>query len=205
MTEEFDRAFWEERYRRHRGSGAGEPNPHLVAEVGELAPGSALDVGCGEGAEAMWLASRGWRVTATDIAASALERARRHAEILGDGVADRIEWVRTDLTGKSAWERCFDLVTAHYVHPAGSPEEMLASLAAAVAPGGTLFVVGHHPSDQRHASSAEAYVAAERLAAELTPERWEVVVAETRSRPAGGHHGHGTTLWDSVLRARRRA
>ncbi|SDP90501.1 Methyltransferase domain-containing protein [Actinopolyspora xinjiangensis] len=204
MTEEFDRAFWEERYRRHRSSDPGEPNPQLVAEVAELVPGSALDVGCGEGAEAMWLASRGWWVTATDIAASALERARRHAEILDDGVADRIEWVRADLTGEGAGERRFDLVTAHYVHPVGPPEAMLANLAAAVAPGGTLFVVGHHPSHRRHASAAEAYVAAERLATELAPERWEVVVAETRSRPAGGHHGHGTTLWDSVLRARRR-
>jgi len=198
----FDREYWEERYRGDR-HGAGVPNPQLVAEAGELRPGTALDAGCGEGAEAGWLAGRGWRVTAVDLVTTALDRAREHAATLGAQVADRIDWVSADLTEWVPPEGHFDLVTTHYVHPAGSPGEMFRRLAAAVAPGGTLLLVDHDPAD--HAAHAHHTVA--ELAAVLDPERWEVVVAETRTRTAVSvEHGGGreVTLHDSVLRARRR-
>ncbi|WP_051864530.1 class I SAM-dependent methyltransferase [Streptosporangium roseum] len=209
MSEEFGEAYWEERYRGHSAVHSGRPNPQLVAEAGDLAPGTALDAGCGEGADAVWLASRGWRVTAVDIAATALRRARERAETLGADVAGRIDWAQADLTDWTPAEEHFDLVCAHYVHPAASREALFRRLAASVAPGGTLLIVDHHPSHPQaataHASAPKAHVTAEELAAGLDPDRWDIAVAEARTRTATDHHGHEITLHDAVLRARRTA
>jgi SAM-dependent methyltransferase len=79
VSEEFGKAFWEDRYRGHTAVRHRQPNPQLVEEAGDLAPGTALDAGCGEGADAIWLASRGCQVTAVDIATNALRRAQEHA------------------------------------------------------------------------------------------------------------------------------
>jgi 2-polyprenyl-3-methyl-5-hydroxy-6-metoxy-1,4-benzoquinol methylase len=208
VSEVFGKAFWEERYRGHTPPCSRRPNPQLVAEAGHLAPGTALDAGCGEGADAIWLASRGWRVTAVDFAATALRRAREHADTLGVDVMSRIDWVQADLTSWTPTEEHFDLVSAHYIHPAGSHEALVRRLAASVAPGGTLLVVGHQPSDQQtsssHASAPEAHVTAEEVAASLDADRWDIAVAEGRTRSATGHDGHEITIRDAVLRARKR-
>ena len=98
MSEEFGKAFWEDRYRTHTAVCRRRPNPQLVAEAGDLAPGTALDAGCGEGTDAIWLASRGWQVTAVDIATTALRRAREHADTLDADITSRIDWVPADLT-----------------------------------------------------------------------------------------------------------
>ncbi|POX36846.1 SAM-dependent methyltransferase [Streptomyces sp. Ru73] len=205
---EFGKEYWEERYRGHGDAGLRPPNPHLVAEAGELPPGTALDAGCGEGAEARWLASRGWRVTAVDIAAGALDRARRQAAACGAEVAGRIEWREADLTGWVPPEGRFDLVTTHYVHTAGAPHELFGRLAAAVAPGGTLLVVSHDPSghgtDGTHDAPGEVHLTAAEVAAGLDPDHWDVLVAEARTRTATGHGGREVTLRDAVLRARKR-
>ena len=120
MTHSFDKEYWDQIWRGGRATSmaAGEPNPHLMGEVGELAPGTALDAGCGAGVESIWLAERGWQVTAVDIAAAALDRAAECAT--ASGVAGRVQWVRADL---SAWEpdAPFDLVATHYAHP-GMPQ-----------------------------------------------------------------------------------
>ncbi|NES15095.1 MULTISPECIES: bifunctional 2-polyprenyl-6-hydroxyphenol methylase/3-demethylubiquinol 3-O-methyltransferase UbiG [Micromonospora] len=200
MSERFDEAYWEQRYRGHGPGHRREPNPYLVAAVADRAPGVALDAGCGEGAEAGWLAARGWRVTAVDIAATALRHAREHATALGPDVADRIDWVRADLTGWTPPAQRYDLVCAHYVHPATDGPDLLRRLAAAVAPGGTLLVVGHAPSPANPAAGATV----EEATAVLDAGRWEVQLAEARSRTAAGHHGHDVTLHDTVVRARRR-
>ncbi|MET8832989.1 class I SAM-dependent methyltransferase [Micromonospora sp. NPDC004540] len=202
---EFDRAYWEERYRDQHAAHHRAPNPQLVAEVGDLAPGTALDAGCGEGADAIWLAARGWRVTAVDVAAGALRHAHEQAATRGPEVAGRIDWARADLARWRPTEGHFDLVTSHYVHGAG--DDLVDRLAAAVAPGGTLLVVGHDPSDPHTAAAgapAAAHVTAAQLAAGLDPGRWEIVVAETRSRSVTGPDGRRRTLHDAVLRARRR-
>ncbi|GEL18157.1 class I SAM-dependent methyltransferase [Pseudonocardia asaccharolytica] len=213
MSEEFSKAYWEQRWeqvcRDHAAAVHGRgPNPQLVVEAGDLAPGTALDAGCGHGADAIWLASRGWRVTAVDIATTALRRAHEHAETLGADITSRIDWVQADLTTWAPAEEHFDLVSTHYVHPAAAPEALLRRLAAAVAPGGTLLVVGHHPADppttDGHAPPHEACFTAEEAAAGLDPDRWAIVVAESRPRQATGPHGHESTLHDSVLRARKR-
>ncbi|GAA1115315.1 class I SAM-dependent methyltransferase [Nocardiopsis composta] len=209
MAEEFTAEYWEERYRGHgRGHGAAGPNPQLVAEAAGLAPGTALDAGCGEGAEALWLAEQGWRVTAVDIAGSALDRARERAEGHGAGLAGRIDWVQADLTRWDPGEDRFDLVCTHYVHPAGAGERdaLFRRLAAAVAPGGTLVVVGHHPTDRHsaeHTRAPDVHVTAEEIAAGLDPRTWDVAVAESRTRSLTGPGGAEITFSDTVLRARK--
>lgn len=216
MSQEFDRAYWEERYRSRDTGSAGQPGAHLSAEVGDLAPGRALDAGCGEGANAGWLGSRGWQVTAVDTSEVALGRAREHAQGLGAEVAARIEWLRADLTAWAPPEDAFDLVTAHYVHPASAYEGLLRRLAAAVAPGGTLLIVDHAPShrpdsgahDAPHAAHTpppHVHRTARETAAALAPDRWDILVAESRTSTAVDPHGREVTLDDSVLRARRRA
>lgn len=211
MSEEFDKAYWDDRYSdqgrlRHghgHGHGAG-PNPHLVAETDGLPPGTALDAGCGEGAEAHWLATQGWQVTAVDIAEAALRRA--HARTPAEA-AGRIEWRQADLAEWTPPEAGFDLVTTHYVHTPAAPGLLLARLASAVAPGGTLLFVGHHPADpHRHhvEATAAASLTAGQAAAVLDPARWEVTVAETRTRTVERSDGRARTLHDTVLRATRR-
>ena len=122
---------------------SGEPNPQLVAEVADLPAGEALDLGCGEGADAIWLAARGWSVTGLDVSAVALERAAAHARERGQDAT--IEWVQQDL---ATWvpDRLFDLVTAQFLHSTQMPwQQALQLAAAAVRTGGTLLIVGHHP------------------------------------------------------------
>lgn len=208
MSEEFDKEYWDERYRGHRGSHRPQPNPQLVAEAAELAPGTALDAGCGEGADALWLASRGWQVTAVDIAGAALRQAREHAEAVGGDLKDLIDWVEADLDSWTPDGQGFDLVSTHYVHTAGSREALFRRLAGSVAPGGTLLIVGHHPSDHGgtacHAPAPGSFVTPDEVAASLDPAGWEIVVAETRSRWVTAHDGHEITIRDAVLRARRR-
>ncbi|RCW46111.1 methyltransferase family protein [Halopolyspora algeriensis] len=206
MSEEFDKAYWEEHYHGRTAPRGEQPNPHLVAEAGQLQPGTALDAGCGHGTETRWLASRGWQVTAVDLATTALHHARERAEALGGEVTNRITWVEADLTAWAPTEETFDLVTTHYVHPAGSREALFGRLAAAVAPGGTLLVVGHHPCDSHstaHASGPQVHFTAEEIAADLDPDRWDIAVAETRTRSATGHGEGEITLHDTVLRARK--
>ncbi|MQA84526.1 MAG: methyltransferase domain-containing protein [Streptosporangiales bacterium] len=207
MSEEFGKAYWEERYRGRTALCSRRPNPQLVGEAGDLAPGTALDAGCGEGADAIWLASRGWRVTAVDIATTALRHAREHAETLGADITSRIDWVQADLTSWTPTEEHFDLVSTHYVHPAAPREALFRRLAASVAPGGTLLIVGHHPSDQQttpsRASTPEVYFTAEEVAASLDPDRWDIAVAEARHRSATDPDGHEITIRDAVLRARK--
>ncbi len=105
MTTVFDEAFREDLYRARSAIWSGKPNAQLVAEVSDLPAGTALDVGCGEGADALWLATRGWQVTAVDISTTAIERARSHALRVGAEVAGRITWVHADLTSDMAPSR----------------------------------------------------------------------------------------------------
>lgn len=134
--------FWDTLYSERDQYWTGKPNASLVREASDLAPGRALDLGCGEGGDAIWLAGRGWRVTAVDISQVALERAARHAAEAG--VGDLIDWRRHDL-GHDFPAGEFDLVTAAFLHsPTDLPRErILRRSAEAVAPGGTLLIVGH--------------------------------------------------------------
>ncbi|MGW3955611.1 class I SAM-dependent methyltransferase [Streptomyces sp. NPDC004752] len=134
--------FWETRYRRNDRVWSGRPNPLLVREAAGLRPGAALDLGCGEGADAVWLALRGWRVTGADISATALDRAAAHAAEAG--VTDRTAWEHHEL-GPSFPRGRFDLVSAQYLQSpvALDQREVLCRAADAIAVGGTLLVVLH--------------------------------------------------------------
>ncbi|WP_088286510.1 bifunctional NAD(P)/FAD-dependent oxidoreductase/class I SAM-dependent methyltransferase [Kineosporia sp. A_224] len=206
----FEAPAWEERYGASQAIWSGRPNTWLVAETEHLAPGRALDVGCGEGADAVWLAGRGWQVTGVDISATALERAAGHAAAAGPDVTARTTWVRADLrTDPQAAGGGYDLVSAQFMHLPGDVRRALyARLADAVAPGGTLLVVGHHPRDLRTSAHRMHFPAAmftaEEVAADLDPQAWDVVAAQTRERDALGHEGGVSTVHDAVLVARRR-
>ena len=199
MPDEFDAEYWESRYTGHAGHDHVAPNPHLARRAARLTPGAALDAGCGEGGSVLWLAALGWRVTGVDISATAVSRARQHAVGLGADVAERINWLAADLTKWEPLRARFDLVTAHYVHPAGSQHDLIRRLAAAVAPGGTLLVVDHGPGDEH----AHAHSSADALAAALDPRAWTVEAAEARTRRESRPDGHQVTLRDAVLIARR--
>jgi SAM-dependent methyltransferase len=204
---DYDRSFWEGRwsraFREHGDRVARRPpSDHLVAEVGELPAGHALDAGCGHGSDTLWLAARGWRVTAVDFAATALAQARSTATAMGPEVAERVDWVEADLATWMPPSGEFDLVVSLYVHVAGSVEEMVQRLATGLAAGGTLFLVGHRPVDPATgaptAAAGQVQVSVEDALAALDRERWEIVVAEERPRAVAA------TGVDAVIRARRR-
>ncbi len=192
---------WDARYSSAARVWSGDPNGALVAEVAALPAGTVLDVGCGEGADAVWLASRGWTVTAIDVSAVALDRAARHAHDAGVDVT----WVRTGLVEADLPAGGFDLVSAQYpalLRTPGADAER--ALLGAVAVGGQLLVVHHEvTADEAHAHGFDplAFVMPADVAA-LLDDDWEVLVDERRDRTiaggAGAHHAH-----DLVLRARR--
>lgn len=203
----FDSSFWEERWsqvlREHADRIADRPpNAHLSTEVANLRPGRALDAGCGHGSDTLWLAARGWQVTAVDFSATALAHARSTAEAVGADVAARIDWVEGDLATWIPQPNHYDLVACLYVHVAGSVQEMVRRMAAGVAPGGTLFLVGHRPIDPATgaptAAAGQVQVCTGTAVAALDPARWEVIVAEDRPRAMAG------TGVDAVICARRR-
>jgi SAM-dependent methyltransferase len=136
-----DAEQWNERYRTPRLLWTSEPNRFLRDVGDELEPGRALDLACGEGRNAVWLAEQGWAVTGVDFAGVGLEKARRFA-------AERhveIEWIEADLRTWQPPPAAFDLVALLYLHlGAVELDRVLRAAATAVAPEGTLFLVGHH-------------------------------------------------------------
>ncbi len=204
-----NQADWDHRYAGEQ-MWSGNPNGSLVSEVSDLAPGRALDVGAGEGADALWLAEQGWAVTAADISERALSRAAAEADRRGV----HIECRPTDANSLDAFTPgAFDLVSAQYASIPRTPDDRaIHNLMEAVAPGGTLLVVGHDlepmraPVDTRTHSRAfdpDAYVRVADVAAAVSRSAdWDIEVHEKRPRPAGAasasHH-----VDDIVLRARR--
>ena len=196
-----ERAEWDERYTERERLWSGRPNGALVAEVAGLPPGRALDVGCGEGADAVWLAGRGWDVTALDVSGVALERAAEHARDAGVTV----HWIHGGLA--EATLPAFDLVSAQYPALLRTPDAAAErALLAAVAPGGVLLLVHHAGMDTHvpHDSRFDPadYVWPSMVAARLDGD-WTVEVDEQRPRiaPDGGAGAHHAD--DLVLRARR--
>ena len=204
----FDQDFWEQLWsktvREHAGKLAHRPpNAHLLAEAAYLPPGRALDAGCGHGADTLWLAAHGWQVTAVDFSAAALAHGRSMAEAAGPEIAERIDWIEGDLASWTAKPGHFDLAVCLYVHVAGSVEDRVRRMADAVAPGGTLFLVGHRPIDPSTgaptAAASQVQFSVESAVAALDSQTWELAVAEERPRAVAG------TGVDAVIRARRRA
>jgi len=134
------RALWDERHAARQPIESFEPDPTLIDEIGSLRPGRALDLGAGDGRNAIWLASQGWQVTAVDFSQVALDRGRALATARGV----RVEWQLDDLLEWSPGASRFDLVTLFFIHlPPDERRDVYARAAAAVAPGGTLLIVAH--------------------------------------------------------------
>jgi ubiquinone/menaquinone biosynthesis C-methylase UbiE len=139
-----NREHWDERYGTEELIWKAEPNRFLVEELDALPPGRALDVACGEGRNAVWLASKGWRVTGADFSRAGLAKAQRLATDRGVEVT----WVEADVVEWRPPTASFDLVVVMYLHlPAEQRRRALAHAAAALAPGGVLLVVGHDTSN----------------------------------------------------------
>jgi len=197
------RSEWDGRYADQEQLWSGRPNGALVVEVAGLAAGRVLDVGCGEGADAVWLAGRGWDVTGLEVSGVALDRAAGHAREAGVAVG----WVQAGLVEAALPPASFDLVCALYPALLRTPDAAAErALLSAVAPGGVLLVV-HHAGmfiHQGHDSGFDpaAYVSPVMVAARLDGD-WQVELDEQRPRaaPEGGASAHHAD--DLVLRARR--
>ncbi|WP_309102718.1 class I SAM-dependent methyltransferase [Microbacterium sp.] len=203
--------FWETRYLTHRDETgkmwSGRVNATVEREVTGIPPGTALELGSGEGADALWLAAQGWKVTAVDISAAALAVGQAQAEQMR--LEDRIDWIRADL---ATWQPpgVYDLVTSAFFHaPFDFPREaILRRAAAAVAPGGQLLVVGHGPfaPGTVHGHDIDAPplpTSDEVLAALELPEDWDVETDGFVERVVRRRDGTEVTLTDTVLRVRR--
>lgn len=200
----WDAAFWDDRYRSSPALWSGHVNAVVSAETADLTTGRALDVGCGEGGDALWLAARGWDVVGVDVSQVALDRAAAHAR--DTGLSGRTSWQLRDLLGWTPPAASYELVVVCFVHlAAGDRKAAYAGLAAAVAPGGTLLIAAHSPLDLGvvpRPPHPELFFTAEELAVELD-ETWEVITCAARPRPGTHPDGHDVTLHDTVLRARR--
>ncbi len=197
----------------HRYSGdpvwSGNPNGSLVAETAELTPGHALDVGAGEGADALWLAEQGWNVTATDISTAGLDRLRTEADRRGLSVTCQT----TDANAYQPYPAgAFDLVTASYASIPRTPDlRSVRNILDAVAPGGTLIVLSHDleamrdPQHRHRPFDPDAYIHIEDFIALIkdTP-GWAIHTSDKRRRPPGAAT-EALHVHDVVLRAQRSA
>ncbi|GEA83846.1 SAM-dependent methyltransferase [Cellulomonas gelida] len=204
-TWSLDAAGWEDRYGSAPAVWSGQPNAALVAHTGHLTPGTALDLGAGEGRDAVWLAEQGWRVTAVDFAATGLARGARAAADAGV----EVRWVQADV---ATWDddAQFDLVTSHFIHLAPQARAgFVARAARHVAPGGTLLIVQHDALDLAapvgRPHDPGMFPGADEVRDELVTHdgAWVVEVAASVPRLARTGQGETVTVHDAVLRARR--
>jgi SAM-dependent methyltransferase len=198
---------WEQHYGARERIWSGRVNARLAEVVEPLRPGRALDLGCGEGADALWLASRGWRVVAVDVSHTALQRAA--ADALYRGLERRIDFQLRDLSD-SFPGGTFDLVAAHYLH---SPvrldrEHVLRRAAEAVAAGGLLLIVDHGAAPPWASKLAHdhQFPGVDKVVASLNLDdnEWERVRVESVLRSAVGPEGQTGTVTDNVILLRRR-
>jgi 2-polyprenyl-3-methyl-5-hydroxy-6-metoxy-1,4-benzoquinol methylase len=196
-----DREHWDERYGTEELIWKAEPNRFLVEELDALPPGRALDVACGEGRNAVWLASKGWRVTGADFSRAGLAKAQRLATDRGV----KVTWVEADVVEWQPPTASFDLVVVMYLHlPAEQRHQTLAHAAAALAPGGVLLVVGHDTSNLSKGTGGPqdpaVLFAPEEIVEDLTSLRIER--AEQVKRTVVSDAGE-TTAVDALVRAVR--
>jgi SAM-dependent methyltransferase len=193
---------WNRRYAGRELLWTAQPNRFLVAEVADLAPGRALDLACGEGRNAVWLAEQGWRVTGVDFSEVALAKAGELAAARGVDAS----WVRADLLDYRPDRRACDLVVVLYLQVrAAERRQIVRAAAGAVAVGGTLLVVGHDSSNLEHGHGGPRdpsvlYTAAD-ITGDLDGTGLEVERADLVRRPVDTPDGERTAL-DALVRAR---
>ncbi|HKI93633.1 MAG TPA: class I SAM-dependent methyltransferase [Gaiellaceae bacterium] len=198
-----DSETWNRRYAGRELIWTAEPNRFLVAEAGDLSPGRALDLACGEGRNAIWLAERGWRVTGVDFSEVALEKAGRLAASRGV----EAEWIPADLLAYAPEPNVFDLVICFYLQvPAAERSAVVRAAATGVAPGGTFLLVAHDLANLEHGHGGPQEPAvlytAEDVVADL--DGLEIVKAERVDRPVETPEGERIAL-DVLVRAVRPA
>jgi SAM-dependent methyltransferase len=196
-----DREDWDRRYAGDELIWTAEPNRMLVTEVGTIVPGRALDLGCGEGRNAVWLARQGWSVTAVDFSDVGLDKGRR----LADAHAVTVDWVLADLRTYAPEAGFYDLVVALYLHlDAQDRRRVHAAAAAALRPAGTMFVVGHDSSNLTHGYGGprdpSILFSPEDVVGDLTG--MSIVKAERVLRPVAGTEPERTAV-DALVRAIR--
>lgn len=207
MTLSEARQVWEERYRERERIWSGRVNVRLGEIAAELTPGRALDLGCGEGGDAVWLAEHGWQVTAVDIAQTALDRASVAAA--ERGLEGRIDFQRHELplsfpTGE------YDLVSAQFLHSMVELDRpgLLQLAAGVVAPGGVLVIVDHGEAPPWASKEVHDHVfpSAEEVLAglDLNDAVWERVRVDAVERDVVGPEGQSGVLVDNVMVLRRR-
>ncbi|QAY73401.1 class I SAM-dependent methyltransferase [Agromyces protaetiae] len=212
--------YWEDRYATSERVWSGRVN-RVLADIADSltagrAPGRALDLGCGEGADAIWLATIGWDVTGVDLSATAVRRATEAARASGLDVS-RVRFVAADLSDPlpaTLPHDAYDLVTASFLHSTVElpRTDILRRAAALVAPGGHLLITSHAAAppwagaEHRAHAAQHPFLTPDEEIAELAldPEQWETVAAETRTREAVGPDGEPATLDDGVVLLRRR-
>jgi SAM-dependent methyltransferase len=203
-----DSRAWDERYAAAELVWGGEPNRWVVRETEGLAPGRALDLAAGEGRNALWLAARGWRATAVDFSAVALDRGRRLADSRPPEVREHLDWVRADLASYRPDAGAFDLVLVVYLHvPAAERRAVLRRAADAVAPGGTLLVVGHDTANLTEGvggpQDAAVLFTPDDVLADLEGTGLEPRRAERVRRPVAGPDGGRAHAVDALVRLER--
>ena len=197
--------FWEEHYRKQERVWSGKANPVLVDIAGSPPPGTALDLGCGEGGDAVWLAGLGWRVTAVDVSATALDRASTYAAEAG--VEGHIDFQQHDLAHTFP-AGTFDLVSAQYLQsPVEFPRDrVLQAAARAAAPGGLLLIVTHAsvpPWFRAHRNTRFPSPDEELAELELDPSLWQPEFVGAPERQATGPNGETGAVTDNVIAVRR--
>lgn len=206
---------WDQRYQTSDRLWSGAVNAPVASTVKPLRPGTALDLGCGEGADVIWLAEHGWQATGVDISQVAIQRATEAAHARGLN-QDQVSFVVADATTWKSAQR-FDLVTAAFLHSQGTFDRgaALHTATAHVAPGGFLLVVSHatfppwstsqQAADDEHAQHEHEPTTPETELEllQLDPAQWTVEIATTQSRQATGPEGQQATLDDTVVLARR--
>lgn len=207
MQVESTQEFWDDRYRQRPRIWSGRPNRQLVAVAADIEPGRALDVGCGEGADAAWLASRGWDVLGIDVSEVALSRARAHADDLEASIAARLEWRRVDLLSSPDLPKDLDLVSSQFLHlPEPGHSRVLGALAMLVGVGGSLLVVAHDPSDLHSGvgrpHQADLFHTPQQIAG-LLDDSWAIRICESRPRVERASDGRDVGISDAVLHAVR--
>lgn len=197
--------FWEDRYASADQVWSGKVNHALVQVVSDLTPGRALDLGCGEGGDAIWLAQQGWHATGVDISETAVGRATAAARAAGLG-ENQIRFVAADLATWSG-DDTYDLVAASFLQsPVELPRvDILRRIAQQVAPGGRLLVVAHAamPPWGRGGAHHHEFVSPSDEVASLGLDGWTTEIAEIRSREATGPNGEQAVLDDTVVLLRR--
>ena len=203
MASAMDSASWDRRYEGRELVWTAEPNRFLVAEIETLAPGRAIDLACGEGRNAIWLAEHGWQAVGADFSEVGLQKARE----LANGRGVNVEWVAADLLDYRPAPRAFDLVLVFYLQvPAAERRPILQAAAEAVAPGGTFLLVAHDSTNVQHGHGGPqdpvVLYTADDVVDDLAGAGLQVERAERVERPVQTPDGERIAL-DALVRARR--